>query len=113
MGLCKEERAQALTSAAKKTPFRARTRPRMPSAQSHHPSWANALKTPLQRSPLLILPMLLGLQGCGLIQPQAVYEAVRAQEKAKAVGTPDASRTGLPGYDRYEKEREVLSPSGR
>ena len=113
MDLSKEHRAQAPANAAQKTPTHARARPRNRSAQSHHPRCSTAPEKPTLRNRLVVLSMLLGLQGCGLIKPQALYEQIRAQEKAKAVGTPDASRTGLPGYDRYEKERTVLSPSGR
>ena len=53
------------------------------------------------------------LSGCGLISTQGVYEEIRAQEKAKAVGNGAASRTQLPSYDHYQKERSVLSPEPR
>lgn len=53
------------------------------------------------------------LSGCGLISTQGVYEEIRAQEKAKAVGSGTAPRTHLPPYDQYQKERSVLSPQPR
>ena len=53
------------------------------------------------------------LSGCGLISTQGVYEEIRAQEKAKAVGSGTAPRTHLPSYDQYQKERAVLSPEPR
>jgi hypothetical protein len=56
---------------------------------------------------LLVLTLLTGLAGCGLTSPQAVYEGIRAQEKAKAVGTNAPPNQGLPRYDQYEKERSV------
>ena len=56
------------------------------------------------------LPLLVALTGCGLTSTQAVYDGVRAQEKAKAVGTNAAPETGLPRYDQYQKERSALSP---
>ena len=62
---------------------------------------------------LFALSLLTGLSGCGLTSTQAVYEGVRAQEKAKAVGTNPAPGSGLPRYDQYQKERSVLSPHTR
>lgn len=62
---------------------------------------------------LLALSLLTGLTGCGLTSTQALYEGVRAQEKAKAVGNNTAPSTGLPRYDEYQKERSVLSPAQR
>ena len=62
---------------------------------------------------LFALSLLTGLSGCGLTSTQAVYEGVRAQEKAKAVGTNPAPGSGLPRYDQYQKERSVLSPDKR
>lgn len=62
---------------------------------------------------LFALSLLTGLAGCGLTSTQAVYEGVRAQEKAKAVGTNPAPGSGLPRYDQYQKERSVLSPDKR
>lgn len=62
---------------------------------------------------LIALGLLAGLSGCGLTSTQAVYEGVRAQEKAKAVGTNPAPGSGLPRYDEYQKERSVLSPDKR
>lgn len=53
------------------------------------------------------------LSGCGLISTQGVYEEIRAQEKAKAVGRGTGPRTHLPPYDQYQKERSVLSPQPR
>ena len=62
---------------------------------------------------LLALSLLTVLTACGLTSTQAVYEGVRAQEKAKAVGTNPAPGSGLPRYDQYQKERSVLSPENR
>ncbi|MGV0959987.1 MAG: hypothetical protein ACOYB1_09125 [Limnohabitans sp.] len=62
---------------------------------------------------LLALTLLMALTGCGLTSTQAVYEGVRAQEKANAVGTNAAPETGLPRYDQYQKERSSLSPDKR
>lgn len=62
---------------------------------------------------LFALSLLTGLSGCGLTSTQAVYEGVRAQEKAKAVGTNPAPGSGLPRYDQYQQERSVLSPDKR
>ena len=56
------------------------------------------------------LSLLMALSSCGLTSTQAVYEGVRAQEKAKAVGTNAAPETGLLRYDQYQKERSALSP---
>jgi hypothetical protein len=58
----------------------------------------------------MALTLLLGLTGCGLTSTQAVYEEIRAQERAKAVGSGAAPASPLPPYDRYQKERSVLSP---
>jgi hypothetical protein len=44
------------------------------------------------------------------VSPQAVYEEIRAQEKAKAVGSGTVPGHKLPPYDAYQKERSVLSP---
>jgi hypothetical protein len=57
----------------------------------------------------LIALILSGLSGCGLVTSQAVYEEIRAQEKAKAVGTGAAPARPLPAYDAYQKERSGLS----
>lgn len=62
---------------------------------------------------LIGLTLLTGLSGCGLVSPQAVYDEIRAQEKAKAVGTGAASIPALPRYDHYEKERGQLSTEPR
>jgi uncharacterized protein YceK len=56
---------------------------------------------------LIGLALLTGLSGCGLISTQAVYEEIRAQEKAKAVGT--GVSPSLPRYHRYDKERGQLA----
>jgi hypothetical protein len=58
---------------------------------------------------LIGLALLTGLSGCGLISTQAVYEEIRAQEKAKAVGTGVSPSPSLPRYDRYDKERGQLA----
>lgn len=58
---------------------------------------------------LIGMTLLTGLSGCGLISNQAVYEEIRAQEKAKAVGTGTAPSPSLPRFDRYEKERDQLA----
>lgn len=58
---------------------------------------------------LISLILSVGLSGCGLISTQGVYEEIRAQEKAKAVGSDAAPKNQLPPYDRYQKERSVLS----
>lgn len=57
--------------------------------------------------------LLTALSGCGLVSTQAVYEEIRAQEKAKAVGTGAAPRPNLPRYDRYEKERGQMAAEPR
>lgn len=62
---------------------------------------------------LVALALLLGLSACGLTSTQAVYEEIRAQERAKAVGTSVPPGTGLPRYDQYQKERSNLSPENR
>ena len=62
---------------------------------------------------LVALPVLLALSSCGLTSTQAVYEEIRAQERAKAVGTSVPPGTGLPRYDQYQKERSNLSPENR
>lgn len=49
------------------------------------------------------------LPGCGTISSRSVYEGVRSTEKARAVVT-DKSRSELPPYDDYEKERK---PAGK
>ena len=53
--------------------------------------------------------MLTVLPGCGTISSRSVYEGVRSTEKARAVVT-DKSRSELPPYDDYEKERK---PEGK
>jgi hypothetical protein len=68
---------------------------------------------PLPLKSLMALTLLAALFGCGLTSTQAVYEEVRAQEKAKAVGTSAPPNQGLPRYDQYQKERSVLSPESR
>jgi hypothetical protein len=62
---------------------------------------------------LIGLTLLTGLSACGLVSTQSVYEEIRAQEKAKAVGTGAASMPALPRYDHYEKERGQLSTDPR
>ncbi len=59
------------------------------------------------------LTLLTGLTACGLVSTQAVYEEIRAQEKAKAVGSGAAPSNGLPRYDQYQKERSGIPPEGR
>ena len=61
----------------------------------------------------VVLPLLTCLSACGLTSTQAVYEEIRAQERAKAVGTSVPPGTGLPRYDQYQKERSNLSPENR
>jgi hypothetical protein len=58
----------------------------------------------------LIALLLSGLSGCGLVTTQAVYEEIRAQEKARAVGQKATLGTALPQFDSYQKERAKLSP---
>ena len=62
---------------------------------------------------IMVLPLLCALAGCGLVSTKAVYEEIRAQEKAKAVGTSTPPNQGLPRYDQYQKERSGLSPELR
>lgn len=62
---------------------------------------------------LIALTLLGGLSGCSMISRQGIYEEIRAQEKAKAVGSGAAPKTQLPSYDQYQKERSVLSPEPR
>jgi hypothetical protein len=62
---------------------------------------------------LISLALLLGLSACGLTSTQAVYEEIRAQERAKAVGTSVPPGTGLPRYDQDQKERDNLAPEAR
>ena len=59
---------------------------------------------------LLVLALPFVLSACGLVSTQAVYEEIRAQEKAKAVGSGTAPAHKLPPFDAYQKERSVLSP---
>jgi uncharacterized lipoprotein len=63
--------------------------------------------------PLMVLSMVAALSACGLVPAQAVYEEIRAQERAKAVGTRIPPGTGLPPYDVYQKERSDPKPSAR
>jgi hypothetical protein len=42
-----------------------------------------------------------------------VYEEIRAQERAKAVGTGAVPSQNLPRYDRYENERGQLASEPR
>jgi hypothetical protein len=65
-------------------------------------------RKPQALAPVLLIP-LMGLTGCGIITPQAVYEGIRTQESARAVGTPAPAKT-LPAYDQYQKERAILAP---
>jgi hypothetical protein len=44
------------------------------------------------------------------VSTQAVYEEIRAQQKAKAVGSGTTPDNKLPPYDQYQKERSGLSP---
>ena len=62
---------------------------------------------------LFTLVLLSNLMACGLIATQAVYEEIRAQERAKAVGTSVPPGTGLPPYDAYQKERAEPKPTAR
>jgi uncharacterized lipoprotein len=62
---------------------------------------------------LMALPMVAALSGCSLVPAQAVYEEIRAQERAKAVGTSMPPGKGLPPYDVYQKERSDPKPSTR
>ncbi len=62
---------------------------------------------------LISLILSVGLSGCGLISTQGVYEEIRAQDKAKAVGSGAAPKTQLPPYDQYQKERSELSAEPR
>ena len=62
---------------------------------------------------LIAMTLLSGLTACGLVSTQAVYEEIRAQEKAKAVGTSVPPGTGLPSYDQYQKERSGLPTEAR
>lgn len=57
--------------------------------------------------------LLTGLASCSQIPTQALYEEIRAQEKAKAVGTSAAPATRLPPYDAYQKERSDLRSDPR
>lgn len=59
---------------------------------------------------LLALALLTALSGCGLVSTQAVYEEIRAQQKAKSVGSGTTPDNKLPPYDQYQKERSGLSP---
>ena len=61
----------------------------------------------------LTLTLLTVLSGCGLMSTQAVYEEIRAQDKAKSVGSGTSSGSKLPPYDQYQKERSVLLPEPR
>lgn len=68
---------------------------------------------PMIHKALMALSILSVLSGCGLTSSQAVYDEIRAQERAKAVGTPVPPGTGLPRYDAYQKERSQLTPESR
>ena len=48
-----------------------------------------------------------GLQACGFVSSQSVYEGIRSAEKIKTTGTTQTP-AALPNYDRYEKERDAL-----
>jgi hypothetical protein len=61
----------------------------------------------------ITLALLMSLSGCSFVSTQAVYEEIRAQEKAKAVGTDAAPRKALPRHDLYEKERSQLAAQPR
>jgi len=67
----------------------------------------------INHKPLMALTLLTALSGCGLTSTQAVYEEIRAQQRAKAVGTNAPPTPGLPHYDQYQKERSVFSPENR
>jgi hypothetical protein len=62
---------------------------------------------------LIALALLTALTGCGLVSTKAVYEEIRAQERAKAVGTGAVPSQNLPRYDRYENERGQLASEPR
>ena len=47
------------------------------------------------------------LSACGVVTEQSIYEGIRANERAKSVGTGQDDKA-LPNYDRYSKERELL-----
>ncbi len=66
-----------------------------------HPKPASVCKGLLS---LLAAAVTLSLSACGLISAQSMYEGVRSTEKARAVVT-DKSRSELPPYDQYQKER--------
>ena len=62
---------------------------------------------------LLALTLLTVISGCGLVSTQAVYEEIRAQDKAKSVGSGTLSGSKLLPYEQYQKERSVLLPEPR
>jgi hypothetical protein len=64
----------------------------------------------MNKTPIALM-LLTALSGCGLVSTQAVYEEIRAQEKAKAVGNRAVRASQLPIYDQYQKERSVLLPA--
>jgi hypothetical protein len=47
------------------------------------------------------------LSACGVVTEQSIYEGIRANERAKSVGTGQDDKA-LPDYDRYLHERELL-----
>ena len=57
---------------------------------------------------LIALTLPLVLSACGVVSTQAVYEEIRAQEKARAVGKTSTPGTQLPHLDAYQKERATL-----
>ncbi len=57
----------------------------------------------------MALTLLGGLSACGWVSTKSVYEGIRAQENAKAVGSGAAPASKLPPHDQYQKERSVLS----
>jgi hypothetical protein len=67
----------------------------------------------MKHQALMALSLLIALSGCALTSTQAVYEEIRTQERAKAVGTSAPPNPGLPRYDQYQKERSVLAPENR
>ncbi len=64
----------------------------------------------MNKTPIALMPMT-ALSGCGLVKTQAVYEEIRAQEKAKTVGNRAVPASQMPIDDQYQKERSVLLPA--
>ena len=47
------------------------------------------------------------LSACGMVSQQSFYEGIRANERAKTVGSGQDEKA-LPNFDQYSKDLELL-----